>query len=217
MRFRLVLITAFSVVLVTCQDHRQDRPVEPLDFLGCYADLHTADVNNDGFVKQNEYLGFIQEYGKQRCFRTSRLTFLQSATFNRLACLCRQQENSREDCCIGDNARILTEGALLPPDIQTPAHRSYLTTVCKLTDATIDGYCAPSSSPSSMPSIIPSASPSTSIEPTSVPSISMAPTKEIMLVSAQEADSSASSQNSGTSRQKIVFSCASVLFLSLLS
>jgi hypothetical protein len=45
------------------------------------------------------------------------------------------------DCCIGDAAQISTAGAL--DDNRTPAQKNYLTTVCKLTRATIDGKCQP--------------------------------------------------------------------------
>lgn len=120
-----------------------DRPSQDIDFPGCYTDLHKADLNNDGFVKQNEYLGFIQEYGKRICFQTDRLTLQQAATFNTLACICRKQEGTPENCCIGKNARIPTDGALIPTYMQTPGQRNYLTSVCKLTDATIDGRCPP--------------------------------------------------------------------------
>jgi len=120
-----------------------DRPDKAIDFPGCYSDLHRADRNGDGFVKQNEYLNFIQEYGKRICFSTDALTLQQSATFNTLACICRSQEGSSTDCCLGDNAQIPTAGSLLPIEQQTPGQKNYLTSVCKLTDATIDGQCPP--------------------------------------------------------------------------
>lgn len=120
-----------------------DRPDEGIDFPGCYSDLNLADRNGDGFVKQNEYLNFIQEYGKRICFSTDRLTLQQSATFNTLACICRSQEGQPQDCCLGDNAQIPTAGSTLPIAEQTPKQKNYLTSVCKLTDATIDGRCPP--------------------------------------------------------------------------
>jgi hypothetical protein len=120
-----------------------DRPKEGIDYQGCYSDLNKADRNGDGFVKQNEYLNFIQEYGKRICFSTDKLTLQQSATFNTLACICRQQEGENSDCCIGKNAQIPTDGALVPIADQTPSQKNYLTSVCKLTDATIEGQCPP--------------------------------------------------------------------------
>lgn len=120
-----------------------DRPNQGIDFPGCYSDLKKADRNGDGFVKQKEYLNFIQEYGKRICFSTDKLTLQQSATFNTLACICRSQEGATEDCCLGANAQIPTAGADLSPDAQTVNQKNYLTSVCKLTDATIDGQCPP--------------------------------------------------------------------------
>jgi Spondin_N len=138
-----------------------DRPAGDIDFPGCYSDLHKADRNGDGFVKRDEYLYFIQEYGKRLCFLTDRLTLQQSATFNTLACICKDQEGSTEDCCIGKNAEIKTAGALTPIADQSPSQRNYLTTVCKLTDATIEGQCPPDGSPAVV-SPISAPSPSTS-------------------------------------------------------
>jgi hypothetical protein len=145
---RVLAIAWISIVPALAQDGTideslVDRKSEEIDFPGCYQDLHKADLNKDGFVKQNEYLKFIQEYGKRICFQTDRLTLQQSATFNTLACLCRNQENASASCCIKDNARIMTDGALIPQHKQTAGQRSYLTSVCKLTDATIDGKCPP--------------------------------------------------------------------------
>jgi hypothetical protein len=118
-----------------------DRWVDGIDFEGCFGDLARSDRNGDGFVKQDEYLSFVQEYGKRICFATDRLTLQQSATFNTLACICRSQEGASFDCCIGSNAQIPTSGALNPQ--RTRSEASYLTSVCKLTDATIDGKCPP--------------------------------------------------------------------------
>lgn len=120
-----------------------ERPDQGIDFPGCYSDLDKSDLNRDGFIKQNEYLRFIQEYGKRICFSTDALTLQQYSTFNTLSCICRSQEGSSADCCVAENARIPTAGALLPIAQQTPNQRNYLTSVCKLTDATIDGQCPP--------------------------------------------------------------------------
>jgi hypothetical protein len=125
------------------------RPSENIDFPGCWSDLAKADRNGDGFVKQNEYLNFIQEYGKRICFSTDALTLQQSATFNTLACICRSEERSAVDCCIGDNAQIPIAGAM--DEKRTPRQKNYLTSVCKLTDATIDGRCPPSKQERAIP------------------------------------------------------------------
>jgi hypothetical protein len=144
----LVGLSCLSLVVAqsssTPDESLVDRPAEGIDYPGCYSDLHKADRNGDGFVKQSEYLNFIQEYGKRICFSTDELTLQQSATFNTLACICRQQEGSKEDCCLGSKARIPTAGALVPIADQTPSQKNYLTSVCKLTDATIEGQCPPS-------------------------------------------------------------------------
>lgn len=147
MKLLLLLVFWSLAVFTLAQDEVDeslvDRAATGIDFPGCYKDLHLADRNGDGFVKQNEYLNFIQEYGKRICFSTDALTLQQSATFNTLACICRSQEGSSPDCCLGPNARIPTGGALLPISEQTPSQKNYLTSVCKLTDATISGRCPP--------------------------------------------------------------------------
>ena len=141
-----VEVADFDTSTMTTGEEEADdeSTVEGIDFPGCYSDLNRADRNGDGWVKRNEYLNFIQEYGKRICFSTDQLTLQQSATFNTLACICRTQEGSAEDCCLGDNAQIPTAGSLLPESQQTPSQRNYLTSVCKLTDATICGQCPPS-------------------------------------------------------------------------
>jgi hypothetical protein len=151
MRSSTLLVTAMYIAYASAQSANSnvpdeslvDRPTEGIDYPGCYSDLNKADRNGDGLVKRNEYLNFIQEYGKRICFSTDKLTLQQSATFNTLACICKDQEGSTEDCCIGKNAEIQTNGALTPIADQTPGQKNYLTTVCKLTDATIEGQCPP--------------------------------------------------------------------------
>lgn len=151
MRTSILLVTVVYASVVAAQSSTSntpdeslvDRPTEGIDYPGCYSDLHKADRNGDGLVKRNEYLNFIQEYGKRICFSTDKLTLQQSATFNSLACICKSQEGSKDDCCIGDKAQIPTSGALTPIADQTPGQKNYLTTVCKLTDATIEGQCPP--------------------------------------------------------------------------
>lgn len=119
------------------------RPAKDIDFPGCYSDLDKADRNGDGVVKAKEYLNFVQEYGKRICFTTDALTLQQIGTFNTLACFCRTPDPKTDNCCLGGNAQIQTAGALLPTAQQTPSQQIYLTQVCKLTDATIDGKCPP--------------------------------------------------------------------------
>lgn len=113
-----------------------------LNFTGCYEDLAASDKDGNGYVQQNEYLTFIQTYGKRKCFSEDALTLQQSGVFNSLACICRDQTGSAADCCLGDNAKIPTAGAA-DPSTATPDQNTYLTSVCKLTDATIDSSCPP--------------------------------------------------------------------------
>jgi hypothetical protein len=108
----------------------------------CWSGLAKADRNGDGSVKQNECLNCIQEYGQRICFSSDALTLQQNATFNTLVCICRSEEGTSVDCCIGDNAHIPIAGAL--DKKRTLKQENYLTSVCNLKDATIDDRCPPS-------------------------------------------------------------------------
>jgi hypothetical protein len=122
-----------------------------IDFEGCYKDLLTADRNGDGVIKEREYLSFIQEYGKRICFTTDQLTIQQRSVFNQLSCLCRTNTVAASvhdsidngQCCIGNNAQIATASASKVKSLRSPAEQDYLISVCKFTDATIDGSCRP--------------------------------------------------------------------------
>jgi hypothetical protein len=167
MRSSLFLLTVVYTSGIAAQNTSSTTPTDGIDYPGCYSDLHKADRNGDGLVKFNEYLNFIQEYGKRICFSTNALSLQQSATFNSLACICKTQEGSAADCCLGDNASILTSGALTPIADQTPSQQMYLTTVCKLTHATIEGHCPPviSTTPTTVSVSAPESSPSVSQAP----------------------------------------------------
>ena len=184
MRSSLFLLTVVYTSGIAAQNASSTTPTDGIDYPGCYSDLHKADRNGDGFVKFDEYLTFIQEYGKRICFSTDALSLQQSATFNSLACICKTQEGSAADCCLGDNAGIPTSGALTPIADQTPSQQMYLTTVCKLTDATIEGQCPPvvSTTPTTVSVPAPESSPSVSLAPvtmgqseSSVPSSAVSP------------------------------------------
>jgi hypothetical protein len=118
-----------------------DRWDDSLDFEGCFSDLMKSDRNGDGVVKKDEYLSFIQEYGKRICFTTDELSVQQKGVFNTLACLCASEAGNDENCCMGSNAQIPTAG--VTSEKRTPKQTDFLTSVCKLTDATIDGTCRP--------------------------------------------------------------------------
>lgn len=112
-----------------------------INFPGCFSDLITADVNGDGVVKSSEYLGFIQEYGKRKCIENPVLTWQQRIAFNNIACQCRSELGSTPDCCLAENAQIRTTGALNPS--RTGEQSAYLTSACRLTDATLPPYACP--------------------------------------------------------------------------
>ncbi|EEC43641.1 predicted protein [Phaeodactylum tricornutum CCAP 1055/1] len=140
-----VLSILSLIVLARAQDIDPDLidlPPEGIDFEGCFSDLVTADVNGDGFVKQNEYLNFINTYGKRICHYQEKLTLQQEIAFSSLACNCRSQENASPDCCLRENARIPTTGVSSPSQ-RTEEQSQYLTSVCVVTDDTIDGECPP--------------------------------------------------------------------------
>ena len=73
--------------------------------------------------------------------------------FNSLACLChtntiaslstQEQGITNGQCCFGNNAQITTCTASKDKNQRSPAEQDYLTTLCILTDATIDGKCQP--------------------------------------------------------------------------
>jgi hypothetical protein len=118
------------------------RPGEGIDFPGCFSDLVRADRNSDGVVRQAEYLGFIQEYGKRKCLVNPELSLQQAGVFNQLACECKAM-GQPDTCCLGQNANIPNAGAL-DKTTRTESQLQYLTQVCKLTDATLpDSKCPP--------------------------------------------------------------------------
>lgn len=149
-RFTIVLLAlAASGRFTTGQNVPTDidpslliRPGEGINFPGCFGDLNRADRNRDGVVRQAEYLGFIQEYGKRKCLTNPELTLKQTGVFNKLACECKARGGA-DTCCLGQNANIPTQGAL-NSQTRTEGELQFLTEVCKLTDATLpDTKCPP--------------------------------------------------------------------------
>jgi len=138
----LVVLSATSVVVA--QQDGSTAAIDPafieyasdgIDYPGCFSDLATADRNGDGVVRKNEYLDFIQTYGKRICHTTDRLSLEQVSAFTSLACLCQGYEGFGQDCCLGDNARIFTNGALNPDRTQDELRN--LVAVCRVTDGVI--------------------------------------------------------------------------------
>lgn len=127
--------------LVPCGCARPDgslveSPNEIIDFEGCFADLHMSDRNEDGAVNVGEYLFFIQQYGRRVCYSTEIITLEQRSAFNSLACSCLSKEGADESCCLGENAKLSTAGAL-DPESRTPEQLGFLTSVCRVTDGTL--------------------------------------------------------------------------------
>jgi hypothetical protein len=118
------------------------RPPPGIDYPGCFQDLVTSDRDGNGIVEQKEYLGFIQEYGKRICYESDALTLEQQAAFNSLACLCRSREGNDASCCLAGNAKLPTAGALNAIG-RTEAEKLYLTTVCTVTDGTMENSKCP--------------------------------------------------------------------------
>ncbi|KAL3930001.1 MAG: hypothetical protein SGARI_004609, partial [Bacillariaceae sp.] len=135
----------------------------------------------DRRMDAEDYVTFVQLYGPDGFLEDidafADLPLILQSNFNILACLC--QQNSADECCVGDNAGIETDGAF---DGETPtgAEASYLYLVCSLTQVTIDRVLqssAPSASPTSTP--YPSEAPTDTPAPTITPSPTMDLTTEI--------------------------------------
>jgi len=129
----------------------RNLPNDGINYLACFADLNKADVNHNGEISANEYLGFVELYSKSICHYTDRLTLQQRSAFNTLACRCREQPGANPNCCLGNNAQISTAGAASAS--RTQAQLSYLIAVCRITDATIPQPrgCPPDSIPPNQP------------------------------------------------------------------
>ncbi|GAX13299.1 hypothetical protein FisN_17Hh240 [Fistulifera solaris] len=145
----LLFLSAFSHL-----SNAQEAQVEPdpnsdfyqepdrfIDFPGCFADLITADVDGDGLIKKDEYLGFIQEYSKRKCIENPALTLQQRIAFNLISCGCRAEQGAPVECCLGENAQIRTAGAIDPD--RTAEQQNYLTSACRVTDETLPPFNCP--------------------------------------------------------------------------
>ena len=111
-------------------------PSTAIDFPRCFNDLANADKNGDGVLKKDEYLGFIQAYAAdQKCIENPVLTFQQRLAFNQIACTCSSIPGAPADCCVRDNAEIITAGAQDPK--RTGTQNAYLTSACRITDETL--------------------------------------------------------------------------------
>jgi hypothetical protein len=113
----LLLYYSFRSYAVSCDGNNSTTTsTEIVNFEGCIAALASADRNQDGAVKQNEFLDFINGYYERNCAtgaQQTALTLQQEATFNTLACICRSIASEALDCYLAENARIPTAGAQL--------------------------------------------------------------------------------------------------------
>ena len=118
-------------------------PGEGIDFEGCYSDLNRNDVDRDGGVRQNEFLGFVQDYAKRKCLTNDALSLKQFAAFNSLSCYCASVEGQDGSCCLGENGLIDTGGSLTPAS-RTEPQIQYLIYVCITVDNTLpESACQP--------------------------------------------------------------------------
>ena len=131
---RHVLLLSALLPLVASQDTTSVKKPFLIDFEDCFGDLKRADKNGDGRVKVDEYLGFIQTYAsKQKCIENPSLKLQQRIAFTTIACSCLAV--GPEDCCLKENAEILTAGATNPD--RTTDQALYLTSACRITDETL--------------------------------------------------------------------------------
>ena len=112
------------------EEPEEEVPKEevPSHLSRCRSDLERADRDEDGVIKLNEYLGFIQHYAKRLCISNPMLTLQQRAAFNKIACNCHSQREAEENCCSGLNAQFEVKASL-----------EYLTAICRLTQETLPG------------------------------------------------------------------------------
>eukprot|EP00977_Amphora_coffeiformis_P008788 scaffold1992_cov187-Amphora_coffeaeformis.AAC.6 len=110
-------------------------------FEECFLDLVTADVDGGGAIERDEFLEFINVRGQRLCWQQTDLSLRQVSIYNRLACLCRENDNSDATCCLGDNAKLPLTNAL-QPDERTAAQFEFLALVCQDTDMTIPDNCS---------------------------------------------------------------------------
>lgn len=118
-------------------------PGEGIDFEGCFSDLDKNDIDRDGGVRQDEFLGFIQDYAKRLCLSNDELSLQQYGAFNALSCYCAAVEGQPESCCLGQNGLVDTGGALTPAT-RTEPQTQFLTYACITIDNTLpDSACQP--------------------------------------------------------------------------
>jgi hypothetical protein len=141
-----------------------------VDTDACYSAIELSVANKEGDRRMDaeSYVDFVKFFGPEGFLSDvedfADLPLILQSNFNILACLC--QKNSEDECCVGSNAGIETNGAF-EDEVPTQSEQSYLFLVCSLTSVTIDRVIQ-SSAPSSAPTI--------TAEPTFGPTITPFPT-----------------------------------------
>mmetsp|Transcript_3598 Transcript_3598/g.7175 ORF Transcript_3598/g.7175 Transcript_3598/m.7175 type:complete len:491 (-) Transcript_3598:180-1652(-) len=118
------------------------NPPEGLDLEGCFSDLVESDIDGSGAIEKDEYLNFINTYGRRICWYQEELTLEQHGAFNSLACICRSQEGNDASCCLLDNAKLYNTNALNPA-ARTEEELLFMTVACVVTDGTLRHLCTP--------------------------------------------------------------------------
>lgn len=102
---------------------------------GCATGLVEMDLNQDGMVKKDEYLNFVNLLADFLCVPPRPIMDLEIQTvFFSIACLCQGREGYSVECCFGTDAAIWTAGAS-DAITRTQDQDSYLRAACLLTQA----------------------------------------------------------------------------------
>ena len=100
---------------------------------GCASAISDSDVDGDGLIRRGEYLGFVNQVADLLCITPRPVLDLELQTvFLSIACLCEDREGFGGDCCFGNDAGIIVEGAD-DADTRTQEEQSYLKATCLLT------------------------------------------------------------------------------------
>ena len=133
------------------------------DSLVCYSAIEysVSDKDGDQRMDQEAYVDFVKEYGPDE-FLEDFTTFEElplglKTNFFILACLCKDETDAEDQCCVGSKAGIETD-VEFAGETPTDAEQSYLFLVCAQTSTSIDRVVQ-----------------SMSLSPTGVPIVSLEP------------------------------------------
>ena len=102
----------------------------------CSFAMTESDKNSDGYLTEEEYLKFIQEFG---CDLTTTLSSEQRSIFQALACACLNDPSEAPNCCLQGHATVNIGGAQY-----TAQDPNFLVEVCSRTEATFRDECVAS-------------------------------------------------------------------------